>query len=328
MSEVRLGLVGLGNWGAKLTRAITRIDGLELAACFSRSEARREAFAREHGIESAPSLDALLGSDLDGIVIATPHSTHAELVVAAAEAGKHIMVEKPLTLTAVDARRCVRTAEENGVILHVAHYRRRLAATRMLKTALVAGELGTILQLEGRFNRPLGQDTARPWRDEPTESPAGAMTALGIHMVDNFLYLAGPVRRVTAITTRPLAVTALDDLTIGLFEFESGCVGTLSTSLRLPFESTCAVYGTDAVAWSEGDGLRYFVQHRHETARTEVAVTPVNGVVANLEAFANCVRSGIESDTGGKAALEVVRIVEAIALSASRGGVAVDLAEI
>lgn len=328
MSDLRLGLIGLGNWGNRLARAVAQIDGLELGSCFSPSEQRRDTFSREHAVESSPSLVALLESDLDGILVATPHSTHRDLVVAAAEAGMHVMVEKPLSLSADDARQCVRAAAEHGVILHVAHYRRRLTATRMLKAAIDAGELGTVLQVEGRFNRPLGPDTARPWRDDPTESPAGAMTALGIHMVDNFLYLVGPVRRVTAITARPLAVTALDDVTIGLFEFENGCVGTLSTSLRLPFESSCAVYGTEAVAWSEADGSRYFVQHRNETSRTEVTVTPVDGVVANLEAFASCVRSGVESDTGGAAGLEVVRVMEAMSRSASQGGSAIDLGDV
>jgi predicted dehydrogenase len=328
VTVVRVGLVGLGNWGGRLAAAIGTVDGLEVTHCFARSPERRKAFADAHGIVPAPSLTDLLRSDIDGIVIATPHSTHADLVVAAADAGKHVMVEKPLTLNAADARRCVYAAARNDVRLHVAHYRRRLTATRMLKAAIEDGRLGAVLQVDARFNRSLGRDIARPWRDDPLESPAGALTALGIHMIDNFLYLAGPIRRVTAVATRPVAVSPLDDLTVGLFEFDSGAIGTLATSLRLPFESTCAVYGTEAAAWSEADGSRFFLQRRDETARTELPVAPVDGIIANLDAFAECVRTGVESETGGAAALEVVRVFEAVTRSATGGGIPIDLEEI
>lgn len=321
MTPVRLGLIGLGNWGERLAETLAGIETTELVACFARSPDRREAFAAAHGCRPAPSLEALLaGEDLDGVVIATPHSTHEHLVVAAAEAGKHVMVEKPLTLTVESARRCVAVAERAGVTLQVAHYRRRLGATRRLRALIDAGELGTLHHVEGRFYRPWGPDTKRRWRDDPSEAPAGAMTALGVHLVDNLHYLAGPVSRLAAFSKQIEAPTALDDVTDVLLEFESGCVGTLSTSLRLPFEATTAAYGSEASAWSEADGGRFFVQPRDAEHRTEQPVERGDGIGLNLAAFADSIRSGAAPETGGAEGLAVVIVMDAIQRSAAAGG--------
>lgn len=329
MIPVRVGLIGLGNWGGRLAKLVSSIDELDLVTCFSRTEARRTAFAAEHGCAAAASLQALLGDEeVDAVMIATPHTTHEELVVVAAEAGKHVMVEKPLTLETAAAQRCVAAANAAGIVLQVAHYRRRLGATRAIRRLLDDGALGAVHHVEARFYRPMGPDEDRPWRADPVEAPAGGMTALGVHLVDNLHYLVGPVARLSARSKHIVAPTPIDDITDVLFEFESGCLGTLSTSVRLPYEATTAVYGSLAAAWSEEDGARLFVQRREEDVRRERPVDRIDGVRANLEHFAECVRTGAAPETGGPEGLAVVQVMEAITRSAASGGASVEVARV
>jgi predicted dehydrogenase len=324
--EVRLGIVGLGNWGSRLARTVARVDGATLATCYARTPQRREAFAKEHGCVAVESFEKFLADEtIQGVLVATPHTTHGELVATIAAAGKNIMVEKPLALTTKDARRCVDAARDAGVLLQVAHYRRLLTATRRIKAMLDAGELGRLHHIETNFSRPMGPDPKRPWRDEENEAPAGGMTALGVHMADNLFYLGGPIRRLAALSTVLDSSTPLDDMTSVLVQFESGAHGVLNTSLRLPLVVATSAHGDKASAWSEVDGARFYVQKIDEEERSEIAVEPVDGVVANIAAFVDCVRSGRQPETDGVAGLRVVAVLEAIQKSAAAGGVFVDL---
>jgi len=323
---VRLGIVGLGNWGGRLAHALRQVEGATLAACFARGSERRAAFAAAHGCAEAPALEALTGApSIDGVIVATPHSTHVDLVTAIAAAGKHVMVEKPLALNQADARRCVEAARAAGVYLQVAHYRRLLTATRAIKAMLEASEIGRLHHVEAAFNRPFGPDPKRPWRDQESEAPAGAMTALGIHMLDNLLYLGGPIRRLAALSTVLDTSTPLDDMTSVLVEFANGAHGSIATSLRLPFVAVTAAHGDRASAWSEADGTRLFTQAAGAEQRSERPIEPVDGVVANLAAFVRAIRTGTEPETNGEEALKVVAAFEAIQKSAATDGVFIEL---
>lgn len=321
---VRLGLIGLGNWGGRLARAITTLDGVDLTTCFARTPDRREAFAAERGCKAAGSMDELFEA-VDGVLIATPHSTHVELVEAAAASGTHIMVEKPLSLTVAEGRRAIAAAEAGGVLLQVAHYRRRFSPIRLMKAMIEAGELGTILQVDGHFSKPIGFDPKRPWRNDPSEAPAGAMTALGVHTADDLMYLVGPIRRLWALSGSTLLDTNLDDAGSVLLEFESGIQGTMRMAMSTPTVATVSVFGTKGAARSEDDGHRLFTTSLPDDRWEEHPVEPVDGVAANLAAFAESVRTGAQPETDGLAALRVVAVMEGIVASAAAGGAAVEV---
>ena len=322
----RLGLVGLGNWGERLATTVGKLDGVELAACFARSPEARLSFAEHHACRPATSVQDLLADDLDGVLVATPHTTHAELVEAVVSAGVNVMVEKPLALTVADARRCVDAARTAGTILQVAHYRRRLPATRAVKALIESGALGALHLVVGHFSRIWGPQTERPWRDDPVESPTGAMTALGVHVADNLLYWAGPAVRVSAISRQIGGSTDLDDITGALIEFESGVVGTITTSLRVPKLVTGAAHGSKMVAFSEADGQTLSTLIGNDDELTSVDLDPVDAVTENLAHFVECVRTRTQPETGGAEGLAVVEILEAMALSATENGTSVSLA--
>jgi myo-inositol 2-dehydrogenase / D-chiro-inositol 1-dehydrogenase len=133
MDRVRLGILGLGWWAGVLAEAAQTTGAAQVVTCFARDPDHRTKFAADHGCRAADSLDALLADpEVEGVVIATPHSTHADLAVQAAGAGKAVYVEKPFTLTVADARRAIQAASAAGVPLQVGHNRRRQPANRFI----------------------------------------------------------------------------------------------------------------------------------------------------------------------------------------------------
>ena len=104
--KVRLASIGLGWWGNVLADAVKRSGEAEVVSCFARTEATRQAFAEKYGCRAAESVEEILNdSEVDGLLTATPHSNHPELIAQAASAGKHIFVEKPLTLNVAEAKK-------------------------------------------------------------------------------------------------------------------------------------------------------------------------------------------------------------------------------
>jgi len=329
MATARFGLIGLGWWGGVLTAAARASGEADVVTCYARSPEARAGFAAEHGCRAAESLDALLGDpEVDGVLIATPHSTHADLIERAAAAGRHIFVEKPMTLTVAEARRAIDAVERAGVVLQVGHNARRQPAVRRIKAMLDSGDLGTLLQLEGNRSGPAAHlPGLAPWRAERVESPAGGMAAMGTHIVDTLHYLVGPARRVFAFSVDRLDVRPIDDATAVTIEYESGPIGYIGTSYFVPAVNTVAAYGTDASAWSEQDGARFYLQQRADATRTEQPIETIDSLADELGEFAGCVRGVGAPETGATEGLEVAVVMEAIVRSV-RDGCAVEVANL
>ncbi|HSK95470.1 MAG TPA: Gfo/Idh/MocA family oxidoreductase [Euzebyales bacterium] len=313
----RLAFVGLGWWGGELAKAVERSGAAEVAACFARTVESRQAFAAAHGCEAAGDLDDLLSDDgIDALVLATPHSTHLPLIRAAADAGKHVFVEKPLTVSLAEAEEAVAVARAAGIVLQVGHHRRRVAATRVLRRHVDRGAFGLLHLLEAKQTTPSDLQPRGGWRGDPAECPLGGMTALGVHMVDTIHYLAGQVREVYATSRRLLGRGALDDITTLSLDLASGALATLSTSVVLPREATIAVHGHDGSGWSERDGAELYLQSPAQPHRERHDVDAVDAVAEQMREFAGCVRSGKDPETAGEQGRDVVAVLEAARYSA------------
>jgi predicted dehydrogenase len=320
MDSVRAALVGLGWWGDKLATTLAGNEHTEVAACFARTEAAREKFAQRYECRAAESYEALASDpEVDAIFLATPHSTHADLIEIAADHGKHVFVEKPLTLTVAEGKRAMAAAERNRVVLQVGHNRRRQTANRRIKAMIDAGELGMVHLLQGHIHVPKDQVPRKGWRSDRDESPVGGMTALGVHMIDTFRYFAGPIDRVSVMSKQLWAAGRTDDISIINMEFARGPLGQLATSIVLPKTTTTAVVGTSAAVWNEDDGQRLFVQPVEELSRSEVSIEPNDTIADEIDAFARAVIDGEQPETGAMEGLEVVAVLEAIAASAVSG---------
>ena len=317
-----LGLVGLGWWGGVLANGAANSGEARIVSCFARTKENRDKFADEHECTSAESYEALLGDpEVEGVVIATAHSSHLPLIRQAAEAGKPIFVEKPLTLTHADALAAVEAAADAGVALQVGHQRRRSAANRAIRKMIDAGEIGDIQAIEANQSVPNAQKMPeQAWRQIRDESPLGGMTSLGVHKIDTMHYLAGPIKRVSTFTKNQLDKPAMDEMTVVAIEFESGALGTLITSMVVPIISRVSVYGWNASAHNEFDGTKLFTQTPDAgPARTEVELTPVDTIADQLGEFARVCRGEAQPETSGTEGAAVIAVMEAMIESEAQG---------
>jgi predicted dehydrogenase len=327
MEPVRVASIGLGWWGGELASKATTA-GVDVVSCYARTPEARDAFAATHDCRAATSFDEVLEDpDVEALLIATPHSTHSDLVVRAAAAGKDVFCDKPFTLDVASGKRAVAAAEDAGILLQVGHNRRRQPANRRLRQLIDDDELGVVHYAEANMSYPKGLNPRRGWRGDPAESPAGGMTGLGVHMADNLIYLLGRPARVSAFSRRVIGVGELDDVTTATIEFESGALAFLGTSMVIPYIGRTAVWGTKAAAANEVDGTRFYFQPSGDNERTEQAIETIDTVADELTEFARNVREGTPPETGGAEALEVVAVLEGIVESAATGTV-IDLAEV
>ena len=320
---VRVAAVGIGWWSGVLADAIPKGTNLRLVTCTTRSADKRTAFAEKYRCRQAESFDAILkDAEVEAVLLTTPHTLHGDQVVAAAQAGKHVFVEKPFTLTVAEGRRATEACRRAGVVLSVGHGRRRQPASRALKAMIEDGALGRVIQIEGNISSSTGF-TLKPggWRTDPRETPAGAMTGLGIHHVDTFQHLLGRIGRVFALSRRQvLTGMEIDDTTGILLEFTSGILGYLGTAFVLANRTNLlTVHGTEAQAFSEAEGSRLFLQKKGESDRSPIPLLPVDIIVEELAEFSRCVREGGRPEVGGEEGTANVAVLEAIVESAKTG---------
>jgi predicted dehydrogenase len=316
---VRLASIGLGWWGDMLATAAK--GSAEIAACYSPSGERRSQFAAKHNCDDVGTIDDILGdAAIDGVVIATPHGVRLEVIAAAAAAGKHMFVEKPLALTADEARACARAAADAGVLLQVGHNKRRQSGYRELKRMIDSGEVGQVQLIEANISAPLAFNPHLPeWRKDIDHLPVGGMTPLGVHMVDTIHYLGGQLTSAMCMSRPVLGALDVDEVTTALFGMESGASAYLATLLSAGPVNTLRVLGTDRIAWTDQDGAKLFSHARGQTEVVEHEVQPIDTLADEMAEFASCIRSGGRPETGPAEAIAVVEVLDAMVASASSG---------
>jgi predicted dehydrogenase len=172
---VRAAIVGLGRWGRSLVASVQRkSDDIHFVAAHTRTRINAEDFCRQHDLAFADSYDAILQDrNIDAVVLATPHRAHEAQVLAAAKAGKHIFVEKPITLDRRSAGTAVAAAQKAGLVLAVGFTRRFHPCIGEVRARLNDGRLGTLVAMVGQHTTSTGQFIPTDnWRADPEEAPA------------------------------------------------------------------------------------------------------------------------------------------------------------
>ena len=230
-----IGLLGLGTIGRSHARALDALQGRAELRAFSGGSA---AAASETGWPDAVqvSADELLGrDDLDVIAICSPSGAHAAQALAALEAGKHVVVEKPLALTAADADRIVAEAAARGLTASTISQRRLEPEVLAVRRALEAGQLGAIRLATTHVHwwRDADYYGAAAWRGDPAGG-GGSLMNQGVHNVDLLQWLAGPVEAVTAQHATLAHDTEAEDATVATVRFVGGALGLISTTTATP----------------------------------------------------------------------------------------------
>lgn len=332
MAALRAGFVGLGWWGRELAGAAARTAGaLQTAAGYSPDPDEAGAFAQHFGVAIADSYGALLAdTTIDAVILATPHRLHADQIVAAARAGKHVFVEKPLTVAMGEARRAIAACGEAGVVLAVGHNRRLLAQVGLLQRLVDDGTAGRIGLIEANYSTP--EALRLPpghWRRDPRECPGGAMTAIGIHMIDWMHVLFGRVADVRALFASRAAEPAMQDTATATLRFQSGLLATLTCLYAAPYANRFVIHGSAVriaveASAAETEALRPVLSITRADGREErVSVPFVDTLALQLRRFAEACQGKGTAAVNGIDAARNVAVLEAIALSAGKNGAAV-----
>ena len=321
MEKIKVGIVGIGWWSDVLAAVIEKSDQMELGAGYSRSADKTDAFAERFQCEAAPSYEAMLAmEDLDGIILTTPNSAHRQGAEAALAAGKHVFVEKPISNTLEDGRAMIAAADAAGKILAVGHSYRRHGALRHLRRLIDAGELGRVSLAEGGFSNDNGLNLEEGvWRTDGSEIPGGCLMQIGIHQIDNLLYLMGPVSDVTAYFARLETKPDIEDVTTLLMRFASGAIGYVAADYISPRRFTLALHGTKANAYfdMDNDGLR--LQRTGETKPSPEEFETEDHLTSEMEDFAAAIRDGAAPEIDGRQAMVPLAIVLAAKRSSKEG---------
>jgi len=188
MQQIRAALIGTGFMGRTHAEALRRLGNVEIAAVASSSEARAREFAYRHGISHATGdyRTILMDGDIDAVHVLTPNALHCEVALAALAAGKHVVCEKPLTVSVAEARDLVAAAERSGRANCVEHNLRYYPLVQQARQMIAKGELGEILIVQGTYSQDwLLYDTDWNWRaDANLNGPLRAMGDIGSHWVD------------------------------------------------------------------------------------------------------------------------------------------------
>ena len=275
-------------------------------------------FAAQHELELTDDFVVVLADPrVQAVVLATPHTLHVDQIVAAAAAGKAVLCEKPLALTRAGAERAVAACEQAGVVLAVGQDKRNWPSMRELARVVASGVLGEILHVEGHFSNEVSRIVHPAWRESPEEALGASLTATGIHVIDAFVNLVGPVRRVEAqrILHRP-APDPSDTIAV-VFEFANRVSGTFSAVRVTPLFWRVHVFGDKGSA--EALGEHELILRMSGRALERIAFEPVEPLRIQLEAFADAVEGRAPYPIPTAQMIVAVAALEAIVKSMASG---------
>ena len=239
---VRWGFIGASIWArTRIIPAVQAVDGATAVGIFSTSAERGEAVRLEKGLQKAfASLDDLLGDpEIDAVYISTTNDLHAEQTIAAARAGKHVLCEKPLSVSVQDAVRMIEACADAGVILATNHHLRGAATIRSMRDLLTSGAIGELVAARV-FNAGLLPEAMQTWRLDRPAAGAGVILDLTVHDVDTIRFLLDDeVVEVTAMTANQgMASDQVEDSVMGVLRMRRGQLVSFHDAFTVPHAGT------------------------------------------------------------------------------------------
>jgi UDP-N-acetyl-2-amino-2-deoxyglucuronate dehydrogenase len=340
MTRHRVAVIGLGMAVSPHARSLLDLqDRVEVAYAYSRSQARRRAFAERFDFPTTSELDRIVTDpSVDAVLILTPPNAHLEVVERCAAAGKHILLEKPLERSTERALRLVEAAEAAGVKLGVVFQHRFREASERLRELLEQGVLGAlaVVNVISPWWRPQSYYD-EPGRGTLARDGGGVLITQAIHTLDLTLSLAGPVAEVAAITgTTGLHRIETEDFAGAGLRFANGAYGALmATTAEYPgFAERIELIGTRATAvlaagmitlhWQDGRQER-FGEEQGTGGGADPMAFPHDAHRALLADFLDALEEDRDPRVTGREALRVHRLIDAVLRSsAERRAVAVE----
>ncbi|SFJ82617.1 Predicted dehydrogenase [Paenibacillus sp. UNC496MF] len=328
-------IAGYGMIAAVHAKCLGEMKEARLAAVFGNHPQKTAAFAAEYGAKAYADYRRMLERvDLDAVCILTPSGTHAELGVLAAEAGKHVVVEKPIDVSLDSADRLIEACRRNGVKLCVVSQHRFDSAASELKRAIDAGRLGQLNfgTSQTKWYRSQDYYDATPWRGTWAMDGGGALMNQSIHYVDLLRCLMGSVVEVFAYTaTRAHVRIEAEDMAVAAVKFKSGAIGMIegSTSAYPGFFTRLDIHGTEGTVMIENDEIKAWELQDGGVYAPPAGPTAIVGATGSaishhshrrlLEDFVEAIREDREPLVNGEEGRRTLEVVLAAYESARTG---------
>lgn len=326
--------MGIGNIAATHADAIRAISDATLLGACSRSEAGRNRFSEKYQVPAFDFYDNFLALEtLDAVTICTPSGTHLEYGVKAAEAGKHVIIEKPIEISVERGKRLIECCKANGVQLAVIYQNRFSDGAIQMKQAIKDGMIGepTRARAAVKWYRDEQYYSKSGWRGTFQLDGGGAVINQSIHTIDLLVWMLGDIQTVSALTgTLTHPDIEAEDNAAALLAFKSGVIGVFeaSTSIVPAQPRILEINGTKGTAILNGDrfqlldGSKVFKKQEKEQTDKAGAEHPLAGFTSNLHerqyrAIVNAIVRGGEMIVSGADSLRSLGVVEAIYMSAA-----------
>ena len=325
---LRWGIIGCGDVAEhKGGPALYGIEGSDLVAVMRRDAAKAEDFARRHGAKRwySKAEDLINDPEINAIYVATPVYLHREYTVQAAEAGKHVMCEKPMALNVEQCREMIAACQENGVKLMIAYYRRTYPIVHKMKQLLKEGTIGepmlVRINLTGYYNPPT-PNAPGEWRGDPKVAGGGVMFDVGSHRLDVMVYLFGEVEKVIAFTETLHCEYRVEDSAVLLMKLANGMHGVANFNWNVGSSSDeFEIYGTEGKILARPlDGGHLEV---HRDKQVEIFELPPPKIThwGLVEDFVRAANEGTPLICPGEEGMKTNLIMEAAYRSAKTGKV-------
>jgi len=286
---INAAIVGLGWWGKNIADAVQgKSTKLQFVHGVTQEIDATREYAKARGFKLSATLDAALADPaVQAVVLATPHSLHANQVVQVAKSGKAVFCEKPLSLTRADAERAIAAVKAAKVPVGVGQNKRFWPSMAELRRVVASGALGRIMHVEGHYSNEHSSKFFAPWRDLPNETPGAGMTGTGIHILDAFANIAGPADTITAqFISHRTGADPRDTVSV-LFRFANGISGFLGAVRASPIYFRVHVFGDEGSVEALGETQTVI---RLKGRKTEIKDFPkIDSVLAEMDAFADAV---------------------------------------
>lgn len=315
-APIRIGLIGCGGIAQSHLRALAQLPQFKLAATCDVDLTRAEAAATEHGAEAAfDDYHKLLAADLEVVSVCLPHHLHREAAVAASQAGKHVLCEKPMATMLADADAMIAAAEQAGKVLMIGQVLRFRPANLKARELIASGAIGEVKQVIRRRYGFMKEYERAPWSAHPEQAGGWVLYGFGSHEADQILFLTGS--GATEVYARGEINNPhwgdSDEISI-LFSLSRGGFATELHTLNCPWGAwDCIIIGSTGALNIASDAVTC------NEERFELPLADDGGMVAQIAEFGAAIREGREPEASGRDVRKTMALLEAAKLSIQTG---------
>ena len=334
---LKFGVVGLGSIARHHIKSIAATGGCELIAVTSSSAEKRKNAQTEHGVRAFSTVEEMVQlPELDVVCICTPSGMHRDPCIVAAQAGKHVITEKPLEINLARAQEMIDACRQAEVTLSCIFQNRYIPEYQSLVESVAQGKLGKLVLGNAyvKWYRPPEYYASNPWRGTLTGDGGAALINQSIHSIDQLINVMGPVKSVMGkVATLTHAIEG-EDVGTAILEFENGALGTIegSTAIKAGFPERIEVHGEQgSIVLEAGKVIHHSTQDKQKfavdksagtaSASSDPTAVDVSLHIAQFQDIVSSITNGEEPTVNGEEAMKALRVITAIYESSKSGKV-------